>query len=137
MHLKLKSLVRYILCWGMNELGWAFPELFKEQYASVIDEIKLNHPESIIYMQSILPVSKAKANYDPIYNNDNIERFNQLVKEIALEKEVFYVNVTEGIADSEGSLPEGASFDGVHLKPDFCLEWLSYLKEHTVEVIHE
>lgn len=131
--LKLKKFKKVYIMLGMNELGWAYPELFKEQYASVIDEIKRNHPDSIIYMQSILPVTKAKALKDSIYNNENIDKFNQLVKEIAYEKEVYYLNVAEGIADGEGNLPEEGTFDGVHLKPDYCLVWLSYLKEHTVE----
>ncbi|GAB6109737.1 GDSL-type esterase/lipase family protein [Fusibacter bizertensis] len=131
--LKLKKFKKIYIMLGMNELGWAFPELFKEEYASVIDEIKENHPDSIIYMQSILPVTKAKALKDPIYNNENIDKFNKLVKEIAYEKEVYYLDVAEGVADDEGNLPENGTFDGVHLKPDFCLEWLAYLKDHTVE----
>lgn len=135
--LKQKEFGKIYIMLGMNELGWVFPELFKEDYALIIDEIKRNHPNSIIYMQSILPVTKNKAINDSIYNNENIERFNQLVKEIAFEKEVYYLNVSEGIADSDGSLPDNATFDGVHLKPDFCLVWLSYLKEHTVEVKDE
>ncbi|OJV64399.1 MAG: hypothetical protein BGO41_12320 [Clostridiales bacterium 38-18] len=131
--LKYNKFSKLYIMLGMNELGWAFPEKFKEEYGKVIDQIKLDHPDAIIYIQSILPVSKEKAINDPIYNNQNIDKFNVLVKELAIEKEVYYLDVASAVMDSEGFLPDGASFDGVHLKPDYCKVWLAYLKAHTVE----
>lgn len=131
--LKYSNFDKLYIMLGMNELGWAFPDKFKEDYGTVIDQIKLAHPDATIYIQSILPVSKDKALHDPIYNNNNIDRFNVLVRELAIEKEVYYLDVASAVKDSEGFLPEGASFDGVHLKPDYCKVWLEYLKAHTVE----
>lgn len=131
--LKYNNFDKLYIMLGMNELGWAFPDKFKEDYGEIIEQIKMAHPDATIYIQSILPVSKEKALHDPIYNNKNIDRFNVLVKELAVEKEVFYLDVASAVMDSEGFLPEGASFDGVHLKPDYCKVWLEYLKAHTVE----
>ena len=35
-------------------------------------------------------------------------------------------------ADESGALPADASNDGVHLNKSYCVQWLDYLKTHTV-----
>lgn len=116
---------------GINELGWKYPEIFAEDYAKLIDEIRNINPEAAIYVQSIIVVSKDKSEGDDIYNNENIAEFNELLLDMAQEKDVYYLDLNEVLADEEGYLPEDASFDGVHLKPDYCKLWLEYLKTHT------
>ncbi len=54
---------------------------------------------------------------------------------MAEEKQVYYLNVAEAVADDNGYLPEEASTDGVHLNKEYCAKWLDYLKSHTAENI--
>ena len=35
--------------------------------------------------------------------------------------------------DENGELPAEASKDGVHLRGDWCKQWLAYLQTHTVD----
>ncbi len=118
---------------GINELGWYYPEIFIEDYSELIDAIREINPGAAIYVQSIIVVSRDKSDQDEIYNNENISLFNGLLLDMAQEKGVHYLDLNEVLADEDGYLPEDASFDGVHLKPDYCKIWLDYLKTHTVQ----
>ena len=57
---------------GINELGWAYEELFIEKYEQIIDTLREINPNVTIYVQSILPVTKEKSDNDSIYNNPKI-----------------------------------------------------------------
>ena len=132
--LKTTDFSKVYIMLGMNELGWVYGSVYQEYYGRIIDGIREINPDAVIYIQSILPVSAEKSEKDDIYNNERINEFNALLRELAEEKEVYYVDVAEAVADEDGCLPEGASFDGVHLTPDYCGKWRDYLKTHTVTV---
>ncbi len=129
-NLKFKKV--YIML-GVNELGWAYEEIFIKKYAELIDYVKNLNSEAQIYIQSIIPVSYEKSSSDKIYNNKNINNFNKLILKMTKEKQVYYVNVEECLKDEEGNLPAGASTDGVHLKKEYSKKWYEYLKTHTVQ----
>lgn len=117
---------------GMNELGWAYDTIFIQKYGEVVDAIREAQPNAVIYLQSILPVTKKKSDGDSIYNNSKIESYNRLIQQLAKEKNVQYLNVAEAVME-DGVLPEKGSTDGVHLIPAYCKKWADYLKTHTVQ----
>ena len=118
---------------GTNELGWPYGSTFIEAYGKVIDELKSINPNAKIYVQSIIPVTANKSNSDKIYNNTKIEEFNALIQQMTVDKNVYYVNVSEALVGADGCLPDGSTFDGVHLNAAYCGKWLQYLKTHTVD----
>lgn len=121
------------LMFGVNELGWSYPEKFQESYQQVVQEVKKTQPDATIYVQSILPVSKEKSDSSDIYNMERVNMFNGLLQEMAEEEGVIYLDVASSVMDSEGYLPADASTDGVHLNKEYCQIWLRYLEEHTAE----
>lgn len=122
------------LMFGVNELGWNYPEIFRDDYRKVVDQVKQTQPDAQVYVQSILPVSKEKSDSSDIYNMDRVNLFNDLLKEMAADAEVYYVDVAAGVSDENGYLPADASTDGVHLNKPYCQKWLEYLETHTVPV---
>jgi len=56
-----------------------------------------------------------------------------LMFKAAQEKRVVFLDLYTAFADENGSLPAGASRDGVHLKKEYCQQWLAYLQTHTVD----
>ena len=124
---------KYYIMLGTNELGWAYENVFIEEYQKLIDKIKEINPDGIIYIESILPVSKLKSDNDKVYNNANIENYNNLLKDLAKKNEVYYVNVAEHFKDETGSLDADASSDGIHLKAEYCKQWTEYLMTHTIK----
>lgn len=117
---------------GMNELGWVYESVFKEDYGKIIDKIREINPDATIYIQSIIPVSKWKDSNDTTYTIYNVDRLNTQLRALADEKEVHYVDVGGGLMDAEGYLPYEATLDGVHLVPEYCEKWMDYLRTHTV-----
>ena len=126
-----KSFTKVYLMLGMNELGWVYPDLFAEHYGALIDQIRQIQPDAVIYIESILPVTQAKDDEGYYVNNERINQYNELLMELAEEKEVWYLDVSEAVEDENGKLPADISFDGVHLKPEGCKTWLTYLTTHT------
>lgn len=131
--LKATEFSKVYIMLGMNELGWVYPSVFIEYYGKIIDAIREENPEAAIYIQSILPVTAKKDAEGTVYNNQRISEYNDLLLKLAAEKEVYYVDVASAVAGEDGKLPEENSFDGVHLYPPSCQQWLTYLKTHTVE----
>lgn len=131
--LELKKFGKIYIMLGANELGWVSDIEFIKQYGKVIDKLKELQPEAKIYVNTIIPVSKAKSNSDKIYNNVNIERFNKLIIEMTKEKQVYYVDSKEALADEEGNLPASSTTDGVHFNSTYYEKWFNYLKTHTVK----
>ena len=117
---------------GVNELGWAYSELFIQTYGEVIAEIKEIAPQAIIYVQSILPVTKEKSLTDKIYNQQNINKYNELIRKMAAEQQVYYLDAAAAVQDDEGYLPAEAATDGIHLKPAYCRQWFEYLQQHYI-----
>ena len=126
------SFEKVYLMFGINELGWSNTDSFAQKYGDLEEIIRGINPDAVIYVQSIYPVSKAKSDSDQIYNMTRINTFNGLIRKMAEDKKVYYVNIAEALSDENGYLPAEAALDGVHLKKSYCEIWLTYLKNHTV-----
>lgn len=126
--LKRKPYGKVYVMLGINELGWPSEEDFITTYARLVDKIMDRQPDATLYIQSIIYVSEEKSLRDPIYNNGNIRRFNELIQAMAEEKGAVYIDLNEALSDRKGNLHPEASFDGVHLNPDYCKIWYGFLK---------
>lgn len=128
--LSWQSYSKVYIMLGINELGYDI-ETFIELYSKLIDNIRELQPEADIYLQAIIPVSKRKDQNNSIYTNGRICAFNEALSKLAAEKELFFIDTYSALCNEDGYLPEDASFDGVHLIKDYCIQWLDYLKTHT------
>lgn len=117
---------------GVNELGWNGTDIFRNQSETLLQRLREDHPDAVIVIQSILPVSAAKDAEGRYVNNDRIDAYNQVWMELAEEFDAAYLNVVEAVAGEDGKLPEELCFDGVHLNPAGCRLWLDYLRTHPV-----
>ncbi len=126
--MKQKKYNKVFIMLGVNELGWSSTATFIQDYGKAIDEIKKDQPDAEIYVQSILPVTAKKSGSDKVYNNKNINYYNQQLKAMAAKKGVHFLKVDSAVSDAAGNLPENASTDGVHLNNEYCKKWCEYLK---------
>lgn len=122
---------------GINETGWPYNEIFIEKYGEIIDEIKAMNPEAVIYVQEILPVTNSLSQSHSYVKNEKINEFNALIREMAAEKQIYYIDVKNAVVDEFGNLPEEAAIDGIHLQKTYCEKWLDYLKTHVVSEVQE
>ena len=131
--LKNTSFSKVYIMLGINETGWIYSDLFIKKYAEIIDEIRNINPSCTIYVQSILPVSEKVSNEHEYIKNSKIDEYNSLIKQMANDKKVYYINVKEIIENQNGALPDEAATDGIHLVKQYCEKWLKYLTNHIVD----
>ena len=132
--LKSKSFGKVYIMLGVNELGWPYDDVFIDHYRDVIDAIKDVQPNAEICIQSIIHVSKEKDKNPPTYiSNKTINRRNELIKKMAEEENVNYLDLNPVLTDRSGYLFPEASTDGIHLNQKYCLVWKDYLLEHTLD----
>lgn len=116
---------------GTNEIGWYSNEVFIEKYRDIIVFLRSLQPDTVIYIQSVLPVDRSYDNpKDEMYNNEKINIYNALLRELSDSESCVYLDVASAVSAEDGTLAEGAAPDGVHLNREYCKKWLEYLKCH-------
>lgn len=119
---------------GSNGFFWMDKDTFMKYYAEFINEVKAQHPDAIIYIQSIMPVTKEKEESDPRFANSIINEFNADIIKMCEELGVYYLDCASAVAGEDGALPEEASpSDGMHFTATYYRNWMDYLREHTVQ----
>ena len=121
----------YILL-GVNELGWYNDQRFYDGYAQLVDLVREAQPDAQIYLQTLLPVTAEKSERHEWLKNEKIAVYNDLISQLAREKEVYLVDAHAALADETGALPAEESVDGVHLTRSGYQIWAGYLRRHTV-----
>ena len=129
--MKNQTFKKVYIMLGVNELGWASENTFIARYGSLLDGIREAVPDAVIYVQSILPVSKEKSD-SSVYTNSRIQLYNSLIVQMCEEKGAVYLNVAEAVQDESGALPAEATVDGIHLKRPYYEKWKDYIMTHTV-----
>lgn len=103
--LNLKKFGKIYVMLGINELGYNLNNSIK-RYKELIEYIQKNEPNAIIYIEANLHVTKNKSDGDKIFNNKNINLFNNSIKELADNKKIFYIDINEKFNDNNGNLSE-------------------------------
>jgi len=120
---------------GINETGWPEPSFFPEVYSGVIDAIREDNPQCLIYVLSVFPVTKVVEEWHDFVTNEKISLYNRYLQEMAAEKQVFFVDLSPAVADETGVLPPDSGVDGIHLNKEYCMKVLEYLYSHTVPLL--
>lgn len=109
---------------------------FLTYYRLMLDMIRQTLPDAAIYVQSITPVRpevSTRANHEGL-NRERLCKINNELAAIALEKDCYFLNLWEVLADENGDLIESyAQPDGYHVKPEGYAAWVDYLCRHTAE----
>lgn len=107
---------------------------FLTYYRLMLDMITQALPGTPVYVQAITPVRPevaAKKGHEGL-NRDRLCRINDELAAVALEKNCYFLNLWEVLADENGDLKaEYAQPDGYHLKPEGYTAWVDYLRSHT------
>ena len=109
---------------------------FLTYYRLMLDMLNQTLPNAKIYVQSITPVRpevSQKSGHEGL-NRDRLYQINNELAAIALEKDCYFLNLWEVLADENGDLIESyAQPDGYHLRPAGYAAWVDYLRSHTAE----
>lgn len=113
--LKGKHFDKILIALGMNELGWPSVDVYIEKYQEMIQKIRKSQPDTPIYIQSIIQVTKEKSDSHEYMTKENVDRFNAALKKLADNETIFYIDVNPKLIDKNGYLKAEYSQDGVHL----------------------
>lgn len=111
---------------GINELGYQF-DLVEKKYAQRVEQIKEAQPNAIIYLCANLHVTKEQSDKDSIYNNENVNRLNTMVKALTDGERVIYLDINELFDDEDGALSKEYSADSFHVMGKYYEAWVDWL----------
>lgn len=129
----LGSRKAYILL-GANGLNWTTPDNLIVGYYELVDQLMRVNPDTYIILQSIPPVTAATAAARPSYTQETVEYYNSLVKNLAMEKGIYFLDVYSAFVQEDGYLSTDiAAPDGMHLTPSGYKVWFDYISTHTIK----
>lgn len=118
---------------GINELGYDF-EYTVEKYCTLLDTIQVAQPDAIIYICANLHVTKKQSEKDKLFNNVNIDHFNEAIAQMADGEKRFYIDVNEIFDDAEGNLSEEFSSDEAHVMGKYYADWCDWLMTQAIVI---
>ena len=130
--LSLRQYGKVYIMVGINGIDVGTTDYYKDHYKEVIDEIRGLQPDAMIYICSIMHVTKHKSQSDRIFANSKIDAMNTAASELADGETIFYLDMNEPVDDEEGNLRSDLTGDGVHLKGSAYEPWHQYLLTHAI-----
>jgi len=116
---------------GINDIGKDIPDVvIADNYLKIVKEIHDKCPNTIIYVQSVLPVNPTLPHFPQHYDKqDHILALNKLLASHDKEGNYTYVDISHLFADKDGRLNSQYTYEGLHLKPPAYPIWVDYLKK--------
>ena len=131
--LQTKKFGKVYIMLGINELGYDFNQTV-ERFSEAIALIRQLQPEALIFIQANLHITNKKSEDSELFNNTNINLFNQAVGELADGKQVFYLDVNPLYDDEEGGLAEEFTTDHAHILGKYYLDWVDFILQNAVKM---
>lgn len=118
---------------GINDIGKDIPDaVIADNIRKIILRVQTECPSTKIYVQSILPLNPDVPNFPQHYDKqEHVLNTNKLIKQVAENSHVTYVNIHDLFTDSQGKLEAKYTIDGLHLKPigEGYEKWVGYLQK--------
>ena len=120
------SFDRIFIMLGINELGYNRTKI-AEKLVEVVARVRELQPKAAIYLEANMHVTSARSQKDAIYNNVNLNEINAVIKGIADENGLAYIDVNPLFDDADGSLNAEYTFDHTHVLGKYYKAWSMWL----------
>lgn len=103
---------------GVNDLRFEKkpPEVLEHQFRDLIERVRIDSPDTLIYLQSILPVREGQLNREVLSTNQRLVSLDD-------GRRVKYVDLNALMSDESGQLRQDLTYDGQHLRAAGYREW--------------
>ena len=114
---------------GINDLIWGqSDQKVLENYREIMDYLMINHPDTQVVVQSILPHGAESATWESRHlllelPNERIRRMNESLEAIAKDYDAYYLELYPIFSNGEGKLRPDLTTDGLHLNRQGYLVW--------------
>ena len=126
-----KQYRKIYLMLGINELGYDAEQTVKRYEEEVLKLSELQ-PEAKIVLEANLHVTKERSERDAIFNNENIDRINGNIRQIAEKHGFSYIDVNEIFDDETGALNPECTHDEVHVLGKYYQQWADWIRENGI-----
>lgn len=121
---------KLVLTVGINGLASWTKDGFFSCYQKLINTVKTASPNTMIYLQSVYPISPKAKEKLPHFTNEKINTLNLWINELAHTNGLSYLNTASVLSDENGNLKESYhNGDGLHLSTDGFNAMLRYVEE--------
>ena len=110
---------------GVNDMGAGVPaDTIAKNIRTIVQRIKTESPRTKVYLQSVLPTS----DYYGMFNGhtsrwQQVAGINELLKAVAKEEAVTYIDLYSHFATKEGKMNPQYSNDGLHINGEGYKLW--------------
>lgn len=94
-----------------------------KDYKKCIDKIRSKSPNTIIYIQSILPTRTISLNKNVIYTNNKLKEYCNL-------NNIIFIDLYKQFIDKNGKLIANLTTDGTHLTKNGYLLWKKMISKY-------
>ena len=116
---------------GINELGYDFEQTL-QRFSDTIETIRMYQPDAYIFIQANLHITKEKAEESEYFTNENIDRYNEAISELADNEKIFYLDVNPLYDDEEGCLSKEFTADHAHIMGKYYAGWVEFILQNAV-----
>lgn len=115
---------------GTNDIGFGLEtDAIAKNYEAILQTILRDAPETVVLVQSVLPVNLSKSSHFP-HNNAGVLRLNQRIQDLCHKLNLMYVDLHPHFSDANGNLKSELTNDGLHLLGSGYMLWKELLHEH-------
>ena len=119
-----------ILMVGINDVYLYEDDQWLDGYRDLIAAVRERAPDAQIYLHAMLPTNdqvQKTSGYSSA--NADIQARNQLLKGLAEEEGLPYIDAAVVVGDSSGYLNADLTTDGIHMTAEGCKIWADWLLE--------
>lgn len=126
---QLPNVTKMFICFGMNDLTGSTPEEFVSDLQVLIGQVLSKTPDLQVYVISI-PCIMANVKSGGL-SNKNIKITNDLLRELCIEKNWGFINISDYLMGQDGAIrPEYSSDKYVHENNKAYTIWNNVLKDY-------
>ncbi|GHU83796.1 hypothetical protein FACS1894196_4220 [Clostridia bacterium] len=125
---------RIVYLWmGLNGVASSAPWQVLESYHLLLNQLIEALPDTLFYLIEVTPVRKSAQNTSALLTNKNVDKFNEGLRALALEHNVYLLPVN-ALLRNENDLLDGqyAGGGGYHLATEAYTVLADYFYTHTV-----
>ena len=115
---------------GTNDLVHINLDEYKDRYTKLLQAIKDSLPNTMIYVESVLPSNQDMCSCAP---NEKVQKANKIAEELASSFNGQFINLYDLYADKNNELPKEWTRDGIHLYPEHYDKWAKSIKPFVYE----